>query len=168
MNLATKKHWILALLFSAALLILAGGCATSGPAATAPTAIPAAANAAAPTSAPDCAIKCSVVKKTPKQTLEVNYYSITGQSVAEIEGLQVDVTCENGQASLKGDRVTEASGLNLAVKLNEERTYSDSNNVYKIEGSLSYAISNMEKLASYTLTVSGGKLAAPQTCNSPK
>jgi len=140
-------------------------CAASGPTSAAPTTEP---EATATASA--CELKCTVVKRQLQESGDVNVYSLVGTptgGVSDIEGLQIDLTCENGQAvGRTGDRSQNLEGMTLVVSVNEERTYTDTNQVYTIEGGLGYEPTG-SKVEGYAFTVSGGKLSGPQTCKGP-
>jgi len=162
MKSSTSKHMNPILLTATILILLLSACANSG----SPSAPPSAETKATAT-IPACELKCTVVKQQPKESLDVKFYSITGESTAAVEGLQLDLTCENGQAVQKGERVSELEGFAMVVIVNEERTYTDTNQIYKIDGSLKYDMGNVEKLGAYSFTVSGGKFSEPQTCKAP-
>lgn len=141
-------------------LLLAGcGGATGEPIAT-PTPV------ATPT--PACALQCTTVKAHLQESLQVNLYTAVGTSEAEVEGLQVDITCELGQASQRGSRESVLEGMKVVVNIDEGRTYADTQRTYKIVGKISYGIGTMLTLAGYDLTVSGGVFGdTPQTCRKP-
>ena len=143
-------------------LLLAGcGGATGEPIAT-PTPV------ATPT--PACALQCTTVKAHLQESLQVNLYTTVGTSEAEVEGLQVDITCELGQASQHGSRktATDLGANSIVMNIDEERTYADTQRAYRLVGKISYGLFSADILAGYDLIVSGGVFGdIPQTCRKP-
>jgi hypothetical protein len=124
-----------------------------------------------PTDTPTpAALQCITVEAHLQEFLVVNLYTVVGTSEAEVEGLQVDITCELGQASQRGSRetVTDHDAGRIVVNIDEERTYADTQHSYRIVGKISYGLFAMDILADYDLTVSGGVFGdTPQTCRKP-
>lgn len=140
-------------------LLLAGcGGATGEPIAT-PTPV------ATPT--PACALQCTTVKAHLQESLQVNLYTTVGTSTVEVEGLQVDITCELGKASQRGSRNTHLDAMSFVMNIDEERTYADTQRTYRLVGKISYGLGG-DILSGYDLTVSGGVFGdIPQTCRKP-
>ncbi|SRR6266508_2487479 len=125
------------------------------------------------TATPALTLKCSLIKIDGQQARPANVYGVTGELVGpgsvEISALQIDILGESGQITSTGNITTEAdySG-NLNVKIDDEWTYPDSKNVYKIIGTMVYKITDLKKQPSYDITVSGdGFGATSQTCKNP-
>src|SRR5688572_31444734 len=126
-----------------------------------------------PTATPVLTLKCNFIKVDVQQARAANVYGVTGELVGsgniEISALQIDIIGESGQITSNGNVATEADyNGNLNVKIDDEWTYSDSKNVYKVTGTIVYKITDLEKQPSYAITVSGdGFGSKSQTCKSP-
>jgi hypothetical protein len=128
---------------------------------------------ATPTPVPiECTLQCTIVKTLLKTEKDAKIYSITGLVMSgsdefEIDGLQVDITCELGEASFQGDRSTKSSSEAITVSIDEERIYADTHRTYKIVGGFTYNQPSFN-IIDYDLTVTGGIFSeTPQTCKSP-
>ena len=154
-------------------VLLLAGCSRSPTEPTAlatPTPVP---PTATPTPEPvACTLQCDVVRIVFGTEPNATIYSITGMVISggeeiEIDGLQVDVTCELGGASQSGDRSTQAGSDTITVRIDEERTYTDTQRTYRIVGGITYDPSSLN-ITDYDLTVTGGVFGeTPQTCRKP-
>ena len=160
-----------------ALVLIVTACtpATTPPSATiAPSETPVQSTSTPiPTATPALTLECSLVKVNIQQSRPANVYGVTGELVGsgntEIAALQIDIIGESGQITSNGSVTTEVDyQSNLSVKIDDEWTYSDSKNVYKITGTIVYKIPDLETLFSYDITVSGdGFGETSQTCKNP-
>jgi hypothetical protein len=93
-----------------------------------------------------------------------------GSGNPQIEVLQIDITGESGQITADGQVTSELSAdwLQIIVKVDDQWTYSDSKNVYKVAGEIAYDLPEVETISSYDITVSGGGFGtASQSCTKP-
>ena len=170
-----KKSIELAFLVFVLLTVLLSGCApapTPVPPTFTPSPIPSTFTPEA-TATPTLTLECSLVKVDIQQSLPANVYGAMGEFVGsgkpEIAALQIDIIGESGEITSQGNVTTEIDYHgNLSVKIDDERTYPDSKNIYKIIGTIVYKISDLETLSSYEITVSGGGFGTTsQTCKNP-
>jgi hypothetical protein len=92
---------------------------------------------------------------------------MSGSEEIEIDGLQVDMTCELGGASQSGDRSTQQGSDTMTMSIDEERTYADTQRTYAIVGTITYDRSSLS-ITDYDLTVTGGVFGeTPQACRKP-
>jgi hypothetical protein len=92
---------------------------------------------------------------------------MSGSDEFEIDGLQVDITCELGEASFHGDRSTKSGSEAITVSIDEERIYADTHRTYRIVGGFTFDQPSFN-IIDYDLTVTGGIFGeTPRTCKNP-
>jgi len=140
---------------------------TSKPSAVAPT------FTLEPTASPSFELECKIVKMDSNQPLSGNEYGLTEVQVETgnmvIDRLQVNIISESGEFNSQQSVNTDINAFGeLQVKIEDERTYSNSNNTYNIIGSLYYGISDVTTMLGYQIEVSADNSGAEtQNCNYP-
>ena len=107
------------------------------------------------------------------QSLSANEYGLTDVQVEsgnmDIDRLQVNILSETGEFNSQGSVNTDINAFGeFQVKIEDKRTYYESNNIYNIAGSLYYGIGDVTTMIGYQIEVSAENSgAATLTCNYP-
>jgi 5,10-methylene-tetrahydrofolate dehydrogenase/methenyl tetrahydrofolate cyclohydrolase len=81
----------------------------------------------------------------------------------DTERYGVEITCESGTATITYNDSITYEGQVIKVKLNQERTYENTGNTYKIVGDI--VVDKSADKVGYHITVTGGVFGeTPQIC----
>ena len=81
----------------------------------------------------------------------------------DTETYGVEITCESGTATVTYNDSIKYEGQVIRVKLDQERTYQNTGNTYKIVGDI--VVDKSTDKVSYHITVTGGAFGeVPQIC----
>ncbi|MGA2514491.1 MAG: hypothetical protein ABSG37_12870 [Candidatus Limnocylindrales bacterium] len=150
---------VVVIIAGAMLLSSAGGShATSAPLTTNGS------QSSAPSASP-CVVATTTLTLSATDTPASDVYSLQAQTKASVPGVQLTISCEHGPSTYTGSRFTALQGMTLVLSVAEQRTYSTSGHVYRINGTVSWSTTDMTTIADYDLTVTGGSLgSSAQRC----
>lgn len=139
-----------------------------------PTRAPTATSTVTPTTAPPPTptpppLECQIIKTEGQKeagAYAFNIYALVIESFpspsssapVEIEVLQVDIPGESGEADRDQGNTQELGPdwTTMIVTINDARTFTESQNSYKVHGFIIYNLAQFGAIAEYFITVSGG------------
>ena len=151
----------LSALTAASILVSACGASTSGSPSTTNGS-----QSSTPSASP-CVVATTTLTLSATDTPASDVYTIQAQTsgAVEMQAVQLTISCEHGSSTYVGPRNQGLQGMTLVLSVAEQRTYSTSGHVYRINGTVGWSATDVTTIKAYDLTVSGGSLgSSAQRC----